>query len=533
VIQVTVKEDLVRRSLTLLLTTLLAFGLLTPVAQAAGFTTSYRSIPGVSGTPIRAFVIEPTGRGNGPFPLLVLPSSWGINNIEYVGAAAKFAYESGYVVVSYTSRGFYDSGGEIDVAGSDTVGDVSKVIDWAVDNARGDVGKVGVAGISYGAGQSLLAAAVDPRIKAVAALSTWTDLARSLYPNETVNAQAVEVLLAAGKLVGRPGPVLREAEDAYRNGRFNEVVPISESRSAVNKVAAINANRTAVMIGNAWNDGIFAPGQVTDLFAKLTGPKRLMLSPGDHATAELFGAAGLPNEIWDSVGRWFDRHVRGVDNGIDRENPVNLKPNNGGDWRSYPNWAAVSAAQDTLYLTGPSWGTGELATAASSGWQNRIVAGWPTVADSGTLLLSGALQGFLNIPTGVSTPLVDRNVAGVWSGPTYSRATAVSGTPRLHVTVAPSAPTTTLYAYLYDVGSFGLGALVTHKPVTLRNSAPGVARTVDIELEPVVWNVEAGHRLVLVVDTVDPRYLSESALGSTVAFSSPAADPSWLRVPRG
>jgi hypothetical protein len=60
-----------------------------------------------------------------------------------------------------------------------------------------------------------------------------------------------------------------------------------------------------------------------------------------------------------------------------------------------------------------------------------------------------------------------------------------------------------------------------------------VARTVDIELEPVVWNVEAGHRLVLVVDTVDPRYLSESALGSTVAFSSPAADPSWLRVPRG
>jgi predicted acyl esterase len=534
VIPVTVqREDLVRRSLVLFLSTLLALGLLTPVAQAAGFSTSYRTIPGSGGTPIRAFVIEPTGRGSGPFPLLVLPSSWGINNIEYVGAAAKFAYESGYVVVSYTSRGFYDSGGEIDVAGPDTVADVSKVIDWAVGNVKGDAGKVGVAGISYGAGQALLAAAADPRIKAVASLSTWTDLARSLYPNETVNSQAVEVLLAAGKLVGRPGPVLREAEDAYREGRFQAVIPISESRSAANKIAAINANRTAVLIGNAWNDGIFAPGQVTDLFTKLTGPKRLMLSPGDHATAELFGAAGLPNEIWDSVGRWFDKHVRGVDNGIDRENPVNLKPNSGGGWRTFPSWAAASAAQDTLYLTGPSWGTGSLATAATTGWQNRIAAGWPTVADSGTLLLSGALQGFFGIPTGVSMPLVDRNAAAVWWGPTYSRATAVSGAPKLHVTVTPSAPTTTLYAYLYDVGSLGLGALVTHKPITLRNAAPGVAKTLDFDLEPVLWDVEAGHRLVLVVDTVDPRYLTESSMGTNVVFSSPAADPSWLRVPRG
>jgi predicted acyl esterase len=256
-----------------------------------------------------------------------------------------------------------------------------------------------------------------------------------------------------------------------------------------------------------------------------------MLSPGDHATAELFGAAGLPNEIWDSVGRWFDKHVRGVDNGIDRENPVNLKPNSGGGWRTFPSWAAASAAQDTLYLTGPSWGTGSLAS-ATTGWQSRIAAGRGTAADSGTLLLSGALQGFLGIPTGVSMPLVDRTAAGVWWGPTYSRITAVSGAPKLHVTVTPSSPITTLFAYLYDVGSLGLGALVTHKPITLRNATPGVAKALDFELEPVLWDVPAGHRLVLVVDTVDPRYLSESAKGTNVAFSSPAADPSWLRVPR-
>lgn len=495
-----------RRSLVLvlaLLTTLLG----APAAIAApGHQITYRSISGVGGTTLKAFVIEPTGQGNGPFPLLVMPSSWAVPNIEYVGAAAKLAKQSGYVVVSYTSRGFWDSGGEIDIAGPDTVGDVSLVIDWAIANARADATKVGVAGISYGAGQSLLAAANDRRIKAAAALSTWTDLARSLYPNNTVNNQAVELLLTAGKVTGRPGPVLREAEDAYRDGRFWEVVPISAGRSAASKIAQINANGTAVMLGNAWNDGIFAPGQVADFYGGLTGPKRLMLSPGDHATAELFGAAGLPNEIWESVGRWFDRYVKGTANGIDTEQPVQLKPNNGGAWRKFGAWPAGNT--DTVQLD-----------------PKRFVAGRATVADSGTILLSGALQGFLKIPTGVALPFVDRNAAGVWNGPEYRGGATIAGTPKLRLTVTPSAETTTLFAYLYEVGPLGLGSLVTHKPVKVTGA--GRTQTLDVDLEPTVWNVGAGNRLALVIDTVDPRYLSESTSGSTVTIGA-----SSLTVPK-
>lgn len=505
-IQVTVKEDLVRRSLPLLLAALLAV-VLTPPAQAApGFAVAYETIPGQGGTPLKALVVTPTGRGSGPFPLIVLPSSWGVNNIEYVGAAARLAYESGYSVISYTSRGFHDSAGEIDVAGPDTVADVSRVIDWGLARAAGDPARIGVGGISYGAGQSLLAAAADPRIKAVTALSTWTDLGRSLYPNETVSAQAVELLLAAGHLTGRPGPVLREAEAAYREHRFADVLPISPPRSPATHVSSIKA---AVMIGNAWNDGLFPPSQITDFFGALSTPKRLMLSPGDHATAELFGAAGLPNEIWTSVGRWFDHHLKGVDNGINLENPVQVKPNNGGAWRSYPSWAAATARTDTVALTA-----------------DRIGAGWPTIAESGTVIVSGALQGFLDIPVGVSTPLIDRGAAAVWRGPVQWTSATVSGTPRAHLTVTPSAAKTTLYAYLYEVNVFGLGALITHKPVTLTGTG---TRAVDLDLEPAVWNVSAGNRLVLVVDTVDARYGSSSTLGSSVAFGA----DSWLKVPLG
>ncbi|MEV0680992.1 CocE/NonD family hydrolase [Actinosynnema sp. NPDC050436] len=499
------EEDRVRRTLILLLTAVTALVLAPPAQAAPGFTVSYETIPGQGGTPLRAFVVEPTGRGSGPFPLLVLPSSWGVSDIEYVGAAADLAYRSGYSVISYTSRGFHDSAGEVDVAGPDTVADVSRVIDWGIAHAAGDATRVGVGGISYGAGQSLLAAAADPRVKAVAALSTWTDLARSLYPNETVSTQAVELLLALGRLTGRPGPVLRDAESAYRQDRFADVLPISPPRSPVTNVDAVKA---AVLIGNAWNDGLFPPGQVTDFFQRLTGPKRLMLSPGDHATAEVFGAAGLPNEIWNSVGRWFDHHLKGVDNGIDREAPVQLKPNNGGTWRPYASWPAVTRRTDTVALAG-----------------TRIGTGWPTVAESGAVLVSGALQGFLAIPTAVATPLVDRSAAAVWRGPAQRSRTTVAGTPRAHLTVTTTAARTSLFAYLYEVDPLGLGALVTHKPVTLTGTG---TRALDLDLEPTLWDVAAGNRLVLVVDTVDLRYGGKSTLGSTVTFGG----DSRLEVPQ-
>jgi hypothetical protein len=66
---------------------------LSPVAaQAApGFSTAYDRIPGAGGTEIGAVVLTPTGQGAGPFPLVVMPSSWGVPNVEYVGQGSKLA----------------------------------------------------------------------------------------------------------------------------------------------------------------------------------------------------------------------------------------------------------------------------------------------------------------------------------------------------------------------------------------------------------------------------------------------------------
>lgn len=509
--------------------TLIAIGPRADASQTAtGFSTSYERIPGAGGIEIGAVVLTPTGQGDGPFPLVVMPSSWGVPNVEYVGQGAKLA-TAGFQVISYSSRGFWDTGGGIDIAGPPTVADVSKVIDWADQHTPADTERVAAVGISYGAGTSLLAAAQDPRITAVGALSGWADLIRSLNPNETVSLQAVAGLLALGNVTGRPGPEMASLQTKFVTGDFDgaigEAKQLAPVRSAATVVDQINARRPAVFLANAFEDSIFPPTQYTDFFTALTGPKRLLLAHGDHATPEASGAVGLPNETWSELAGWLRHYLTGTDNGADTEAPVQLKSQRG-VWRGYPSWSAVGQER-TSYLTK----AGVLQAKESTGWSRTIGAGVPTVADSGVALLSGALQGLLPIPTGVVTPLVDRTFAGVWSGPAFDRPTVVNGSPKAHLTVKPSAASTSLFAYLYDVDALGVGSLISHKPYTLRGATPGKAVPLDVRLEATSWEVPAGHHLVLVVDTVDPRYLGRSVLGSTVTFSSPVGDPSWISVP--
>ncbi|MGW5878896.1 CocE/NonD family hydrolase [Nocardiopsis terrae] len=530
------------RTLSWVVAAVVAAATLSPApaaAAAVGSSISYETIVSHDGTELKAKVITPTGT-EGPHPLLVMPSAWGTPHILYVGAAKKLAEESGYQVVAYTSRGFWDSGGGIEVAGPDDRADAGAVIDWALENTEADADRIGMAGISYGGGISLLTAAEDERVRAVGSMSGWADLQASLYPNETIDVQSAELLLLAGNLLGTPGEALREMEREYRRGNVEPILELAPDRSAATKVDELNANGTAVMIAHGWNDGMFPVGHLADFYEELSGPKRLMLAPGDHATQEAFGAVGLPNEVWEDLARWFDHHLKGEDNGIDTEQPVRLRPNNGnGDWTSHPDWASVSTGSDQYFLDRPStsWGrwqsSGAMEPEPSTGWDYDFRTGIGTTARSGTVILSGALQQFFDVPTGVSLPLVDRYRAAVWTSPAYPDGARVAGTPEATFTFTPTTEDQSVFVYLYAVNGRGTGSLLSHAPVTLRDSVPGEPVTVETELSSVVWDVPAGHRLAVVVDSKDARYLGESDLGDRVEVTSPEENPTRVTVPLG
>ncbi|MFE2555825.1 alpha/beta fold hydrolase [Streptomyces sp. NPDC059352] len=497
---------------------------LAPAAQAGETGTStaagirFVDIAGEGGTVLKANVVTPAGAGGSArLPLVVLPTSWAMPQIEYLAQAQKLA-DSGYVVVSYNSRGFWQSGGEIETAGPKDIADASKVIDWALANTPADPTHVGMAGVSYGAGISLLAAAHDSRIKAVAALSGWADLIDSIYSGRTQHLQAAALLGGAGYLTGRPGPELQEILGDFLSSNLDkedEMIAWGRERSPLTYLDRINANGAAIMMGNAWGDTIFPPNQYASFYEKLTGPKRLEFRPGDHATAEATGILGLPNDTWTNAHRWFDRHLKGVDNGIDREQPVRLKSRSADGYEGYPDWKSVHANQRKFALAD----TEHLWANVDSG------------ANGGITLLTNLLDQLLRTPPTVSVPLLPRAFAGVWQSERYDTPQRVRGTAKVHTTVTSTKESGTFVAYLYDVGPLGIGKLVSNAPYTFHGKAPGKPFAVDLELFSTAYDVPAGHRLALVVDTVDPLYIEHNPTGAQLTFSSPTADPSYVSVP--
>src|SRR5690348_15064233 len=87
---------------TVTVSTVVSGLLLAPASPAAAAATTglrFVDITAADGVVLKANVDEPTTAGR--HPAIVLPSSWGLNDIEYVAQAEAFA-AAGYTVVSYT-----------------------------------------------------------------------------------------------------------------------------------------------------------------------------------------------------------------------------------------------------------------------------------------------------------------------------------------------------------------------------------------------------------------------------------------------
>lgn len=531
----------IRRSLigSLLLT--LAITAAPPAANAAHATAAVQSAAGTAAVPTTALRLVDISshdgvvlKGNligpatpGPHPAIVFISSWGLNDAQYLAQAGTLA-RKGYVVLSYTARGFWGSGGQIGTAGPADIADVSAALDWLVANTATDPTRIGMGGVSYGAGISLIAASRDTRIRAVTALSGWSDMNESLYGGETPRPQAMWLLNSLAKLFGRTDA---EFDALYADYFAKRNVPTlltwGAQRSARTYLPGLQANKPALLLAQGYGDSIFGPNQLTDFFTAYTGPKRLELAAGDHAIPEITGLIGLPNHVWTSVGRWFDQYLSGKDTGIGDE-PVVLRVRNSGAIEPYSDWADVTGSRTRYQLGDAAWQyTGPMQTGPSAPWKKTFYHFGDTVAGAGVVLLSNGLEALSGVPPIAWLPAVDRARAAVWQSPVLNRGAAVRGITRLHLEVNPGAGRGTVVAYLYDMDAGGTGKLVTHAPVSWSGATPGARRSVDITMPATAWDVPAGHRLALVVDTQDPLYLDDNEFAAAISVSS----GSWLDVP--
>ncbi len=230
------------------------------------------------GVQLTANVFLPANAGGGAtFPAVVYPSSWAAADFfEYLGEQQHMA-QNGYVALAYTARGFYNSGGVVSVASSQDVADVSSVLDWLVANTPADTGRIGAAGISYGAGLSMLGAAADPRIKAVASMSGWANLVDQMYGNAVPNPTWLGVLFLSGQFTGNLDPIVGQYVAAVDNpdtsaAMIATITAWAAPRSPSGAVAALNARRVPVLVSKNWQDDMFSPNSTLAMVSQLTGP---------------------------------------------------------------------------------------------------------------------------------------------------------------------------------------------------------------------------------------------------------------------
>eukprot|EP00604_Paraphysomonas_vestita_P002043 CAMPEP_0174819896 /NCGR_PEP_ID=MMETSP1107-20130205/3353_1 /TAXON_ID=36770 /ORGANISM="Paraphysomonas vestita, Strain GFlagA" /LENGTH=186 /DNA_ID=CAMNT_0016034175 /DNA_START=376 /DNA_END=933 /DNA_ORIENTATION=+ len=186
------------------------------------------------------------------------------------------------------------------------MGDLQTVIDWVIANTNGDPDRIGLSGISYGAGISLLGASKDSRVKSVAAMSGWVDLAQSfLGSGETIKTEAARLLQVAAVTLGKPSETLNTIfEDYFSNTNLDYLYEATAPSSAINFLDGMNQNGAAIFIAQALGDSLFTPNQFPSYFDKLTNPKHIEFAPGDHAGPEMTGLFGLPNQIWTRATEW-------------------------------------------------------------------------------------------------------------------------------------------------------------------------------------------------------------------------------------
>jgi ABC-2 type transport system ATP-binding protein len=146
----------------------------------------------VDGTLLDASVLLPDAPG--PFPLVTLVHGYG-GSKSGSGDIALMLRDNGYAVLRYSTRGFGDSWGQVNLADINAeIADLRSIIGQVVDHLGAELNPdaVAVTGASYGGGHSWLAllqptftspAGAAVRIRTVIPIVPWTDLVYSLLPN--------------------------------------------------------------------------------------------------------------------------------------------------------------------------------------------------------------------------------------------------------------------------------------------------------------------------------------------------------------
>eukprot|EP00754_Rhynchopus_humris_P025022 Rhum_TRINITY_DN14926_c0_g1::Rhum_TRINITY_DN14926_c0_g1_i1::g.128156::m.128156 len=456
--------------------------------------------------------------GASPRPFMMFCNSWGVPSEEYFEPTMHLA-EAGYITIEYESRGWWSSQGNITMAGPEDIRDHRAVADWAIQHwgSKLNASAMGTGGISYGAGISLLAAADDSRMQAVAAFSGWSSLLDALWWNHAPSLVWTDLLVEISKLVGRPEQEMYEMLNnvmTYHN--VNQTIAWAELRSPLRVLDKLNARKVPVLIVNDMRDNLFHSNFQVELWEKLQGPKRLFITQGTHAESELSGLVPWTHpEIWTSCTQWMDRYLKGVQNKADQAPLVRMTLSDHVDGLDffkhtmYSSWPPVDKAEGyhrlSYGLQSKNVAKGRFgvltSTAASQGIKDTITYTNETVMTTGIPVITPVLTPLF--PGSADLLLTNPKYELVFHSPEFTADTRLCGNVFLKgLVVTANQPRFNVMGYMFvqhPEWTLRSATYLTHGPMDVWTGAtPGQPHALrDLSFHTACRDIRKGERLVV------------------------------------
>jgi len=502
------------------------------------------AVPMRDGVVLRADIRRP--RGAGRRPVLVYRTPYDKQAAQEDYTIFRRAVERGYAVVIQDVRGRYASAGEFRPYQQEGR-DGYDTIEWAARQPWSN-GAVGTFGLSYpGAVQWLAAKERPPHLKAMAPAMTFSSPRNFFYSGGVFDLSWIGWIwnnIAPHARLRRnlPGPKTyaeARAEWVRRRDRLRGHLPLQELPD-LKEVAPFYYEwmshppedrwwewcelrghyeeiDAAVLNLSGWYDEAYGPEGALTNFLGLAAARRhrgelrakLVLGPWSHGVEETSStAAGLrqfgPQAAIDYdevVLRWMDRYVKGVENGVDREKPVEVFVMGRNRWERAETWPLPGARSTPLYLAAP----------AAPGEHGRLR--WSQPAET------GSFRSFLSDPANPVTDLhppysgaqdyramAHRPDVLIYETPPLEDDLEVTGPITAQIYLGCDAPDTDLWVRLLDVAPDGTALNLMspgldlirasyRQPGRRRLLAPG--RVYKLELANLVTSnvFRRGHRL--------------------------------------
>lgn len=528
------------------------------------------------------------------------------------GFTDTFSYDpklirSGYNMLVVDVRGTGFSQGTWQVFGPRERKDTLEVIDWAAKQ-RWSNGKIGMAGASYSAINQLQAAADRPgALDAVFPVVPGADIVRDVVaPGGGVGAGFLSFWLAAvntAKMIPNVASMLNGTFDwKWLGDRAKDPLTFFDvmlQALTVQRPGQTSGDARALLTeGTDRRKALYTDlGKITtptftiggwnDLFTNsearmLTGlkqlpdsKKKLIMDDGYHVTVGAeFGTRGAPPKMNVLARAWYDKWLKGIDNGIDRYSPATLASMPVDNFLQGPGFPLPGYTHQRQYLSGrpsgsvhtPVAGDGSLSSTKPSARATRLVqpglsnlcgrdgaqgaAGVTAFFDfcgRDNRIAEVAAQTFTTVPVKKLTRisgwpgihLVQRLAAtdGYWHATVNvvkpdGRSTVVS-MGQLAVSLRAYDPARSQFAANGDVvDPFLFLSLDKYKPVR-----PGQTLAIDIPMTPTQAALQPGDRLR--IDVYSLNAPKSVPLGPTMWASRfgpqfieiDPKNPSWVNVP--